>query len=129
MFAEPSLVSRRETWRPYVPHFFATRRTVIEGRLRYTHISSPGIARHGMAFSEWADLGMHGETSAFVSQCTVVVMAKDDGVFSYVNRACGCGEASLQKSCHVLRHVSNVLRVVINLPSISLPLLCVRMYT
>jgi hypothetical protein len=22
MFAEPSLVSRRETWRPYVPHFF-----------------------------------------------------------------------------------------------------------
>jgi hypothetical protein len=93
------------------------------------HISSPGIVRHGMASRMGRSGDARGDFCLWFHSALFVVMAKDDGVFSYVNRACGCGEASLQKSCHVLRHVSNVLIVVINLPFLSLPLLCVRMYT
>ena len=104
MFAEPSLVSCRETWRPYVPHFsFATtHRTVIveDRRLRLTQLSSPGIARHGMA-SGWGRSGdARGDFClGFIVHCGnfVVVMAKHNGLFSYVNRACG----SLVMSCEV----------------------------
>ena len=83
--------------------FFATtHRTVIveDRRLRLTQLSSPGIARHGMA-SGW---GRSGDARGnfclgFTVHCGnfVVVTAKHDGLFSYVNRACG----SLVMSCEV----------------------------
>jgi hypothetical protein len=100
----PGLVSCRETWRPYVPHFLfaTTHRTVIveDRRLRLTQLSSPGIARHGMA-SGWGRSGdARGDFClGFTVHCGnfVVVMAKHDGLFSYVNRACG----SLVMSCEV----------------------------
>jgi hypothetical protein len=68
IFAQPGLVSRRETWRPYVPHFScATHRTVMgeDRRLRYT--DAPVFPWHGMAWTPVGDLGLHGESSALVS--------------------------------------------------------------
>jgi hypothetical protein len=93
MFAEPSLVSRRETWRPYVPHFFATHRTVMRDRTGGSAHIFPwhSTAWHGFPNGEiW---GCTGRLLPWFHSALFVVMAKDDGVFSYVNRACGCGEA------------------------------------
>lgn len=121
------LVSCRETWRHYVPHCLQQCYSPHGDGRQEAPLYVPvfPLAWHGLRMG---DLGMHGETSALVSSCTVVVMAKHDGVFSYVSHACLLGW-TLQKSCQVLRHVSNLSRVVVNFLFCLLPLWFMRMCT